>query len=87
MSPTDRRSEARRPVALISEMLPIAGSGRTPFTDAQAKIRETLEAEQKATLLAAELAKVRKKARVWTIWDGDLNGDRLVQVLGDKQKR
>ncbi len=62
-------------------------AGRTPFTDAQAKIRETLEAEQKATLLAAELAEVRKRARVWTIWDGELNGDRLVQVLGDKQKR
>jgi hypothetical protein len=46
-----------------------------------------LEAEQKATLLAAELAEVRKRARVWTIWDGELHGDRLVQVLGDKQKR
>jgi hypothetical protein len=62
-------------------------AGRTPFTEAQAKIRETLEAEQKAALLAAELREVRKKARVWTIWDGELNGDRLAQVLGDKQKR
>jgi hypothetical protein len=62
-------------------------AGRTPFTEAQAKIRETLEAEQKSTLLAAELAEVRKTARVWTIWDGELNGDRLVQALSGKQKR
>ncbi len=62
-------------------------AGRTPFTEAQAKIRETLEAEQKAALLGAELAQIRKQARVWTLWDGDLNGDRLVQALGGKQKR
>lgn len=62
-------------------------AGRTPFTEAQTKIRATLEAEQKSTLLAAELAEVRKKARVWTIWDGELNGDRLVQVLTGKQLR
>jgi hypothetical protein len=62
-------------------------AGRTPFTEAQAKIRETLEQEQKEVMLAAELTEVRKNARVWTIWDGDLTGERLAEVLTGKQKR
>jgi hypothetical protein len=62
-------------------------AGRTPFTEAQAKIRETLEAEQKEALLNAELVELRKSARVWTIWHGDLNGPRLAELLEGKQKR
>jgi parvulin-like peptidyl-prolyl isomerase len=62
-------------------------AGRTPFTEAQSKIREKLEAEQKEVLLTAELQEVRKKARVWTKWDGDLTGERLAEVLSGKQKR
>jgi hypothetical protein len=55
--------------------------------EAQAKIREILEAEQRASLVQAEVEKVRKTARVWTIWDGDLAGERLAQALGNKMKR
>jgi hypothetical protein len=62
-------------------------AGRTPFTEAQAKIREKLEAEQKETLLNAELAELRKSARVWTIWHGELNGPQLAELLDGKQKR
>lgn len=62
-------------------------AGRTPFTEAQAKIRETLEAEQKESLLNDELVKLRKNARVWTIWHGEINGPRLAELLGDRQKR
>jgi hypothetical protein len=62
-------------------------AGRTPFSEAQAKIREKLEAEQKEAMLAAELQELRKRARVWTKWDGDLSGERLVEVLGGNQKR
>lgn len=71
----------------IVRVLERKAAGRTPFTEAQAKIRTTLEAEQKAALLTAELEQVRKNARVWTIWDGDLNGQRLAQVLSGKQQR
>jgi hypothetical protein len=62
-------------------------AGRTPFTEAQAKIREKLETEQKEVLLNAELQELRKKARVWTKWDGELTGERLAEVLGGKQRR
>jgi hypothetical protein len=61
--------------------------GRKPFTEAQAKIRELLEKEQRAALVAAELAKVRKSARVWTIFDGELSGERLARALDGGKKR
>jgi hypothetical protein len=61
--------------------------GRTPFTEAQAKIRELLEAEQKEALVTEELKKLRKTARVWTIFHGDVNGPRLSELLDDKKRR
>jgi hypothetical protein len=61
--------------------------GRKPFTEAQAKIRELLENEQKEILVAEELKKLRKTARVWTIFHGDLNGPRLSELLDEKQRR
>lgn len=61
--------------------------GRTPFTEAQAKIRELLEAEQKEVLVAEELKKLRKTARVWTIFHGDLNGPQLSELLEEKKRR
>jgi hypothetical protein len=71
----------------IIRVLERKAAGRTSFIDAQAKIRETLEAEQKDALLTAELSKLRKTARVWTVWDGELIGDRLAEVLSKKDKR
>jgi hypothetical protein len=71
----------------IVRVLERKDAGRTPFTEAQAKIREQLDAEQKEVLLTAELQELRKTARVWTKWDGDLTGERLAEVLGAKQKR
>jgi hypothetical protein len=61
--------------------------GRTPFTEAQASIRDLLEAEQKEALLNDELVKLRKTARVWTIFHGDLNGERLSEMLDEKQRK
>jgi len=71
----------------IVRILERKDAGRTPFTEAQTKIRETLAAEQKEALITAELAKVRKSARVWTTWDGELNGERLTAALDGKPKR
>jgi hypothetical protein len=71
----------------IVRVLERKAAGRTSFMEAQAKIREILEAEQRASLVQAEVEKVRKTARVWTIWDGDLAGERLSQALGNKMKR
>ena len=62
-------------------------AGRTPFTEAQTKIRETLQREQKEVLFLAELAEIRKAARVWTVFDGDVSGVRLTELLEPKQRR
>jgi hypothetical protein len=56
-------------------------AGRTPFTEAQAAIRKSLEDEQKSTLLEGELIKLRATARAWTIFDGELNGAQLNEAL------
>lgn len=62
-------------------------AGRTPFTEAQTAIRDKLEAEGKNTVLAAELDKVRKDARVWTVFDGEMSGARVAELLDSKTKR
>lgn len=62
-------------------------AGRTPFTDAQAAIRKSLEEEQKSTLLEGELVKLRATARAWTKFDGDLNGAQLNEALQQNAAR
>jgi hypothetical protein len=71
----------------IARVLERTPAGRKSFVDVQPDIRKTLEAEQKEAAIAGELARIRKTARIWTAWDGDLNGERLAQALGGKQKR
>ncbi|RIK79774.1 MAG: hypothetical protein DCC67_10085 [Planctomycetota bacterium] len=70
----------------IVRVLERKAAGRKPFTEAQAEIVETLQAEQKEALHQAQLAKIRRNARVWTIFDGELSGPRLAEALGDKKK-
>ncbi len=62
-------------------------AGRTPFTESQAAIRDKLESAAKNSLLAAELDKVRKEARVWTVFDGDISGARVSELLDSKQRK
>lgn len=62
-------------------------AGRTPFTEAQAEIRKQLESGRKEKLVRAELAKLRKQSRVWTVFDGDLPGPRLAELLDQPQRR
>ena len=63
-------------------------AGRTPFTEAQAKIRETLEARAESDAARrASWTKLRKAARVWTIFDGELSGAAAGAKLLDEQKR
>lgn len=71
----------------IVRVLRREAAGRTPFTEAQAKIRETLQREQKEVLFLAEIAEIRKAARVWTVFDGDVSGVRLTELLEQKQRR
>ena len=62
-------------------------AGRTPFTETQTAIRKTLEGKQKQELIKAELVRLRKDSRVWTVFDGDISGPRLSELLDQPKKR
>ncbi|MEM8943882.1 MAG: peptidyl-prolyl cis-trans isomerase [Planctomycetota bacterium] len=52
-------------------------AGRTPFTEAQADIREILAKQQRGGLAEEQVAKLRKKSRVWTVFDGVMTAEEL----------
>ncbi|QEG37875.1 peptidylprolyl isomerase [Bythopirellula goksoeyrii] len=62
-------------------------AGRTPFTEAQADIRETLEAESKKDLVGVEMEKLRNKSRIWTIFDGEFRGSEIASLKGGTARR
>jgi len=62
-------------------------AGCTPFTEAQSDIRKELGQDQRKGLAEAELAKLRKKSRVWTLFDGDLSGPELSRKLQPSKRR
>ena len=70
----------------IVRVLERKDEGRIPFTEAQAKIRKEIESQRKQELIQAEMVKLRKDSRVWTIFDGDLKGARVAEML-DRPKR
>lgn len=59
-------------------------AGRTPFTEAQAKIREEIQQKRQQEIIKDELAKLRKKTRVWTIFDGEISSARLEELLSGR---
>ncbi len=62
-------------------------AGRKPFTEAQAEIREILEANEKKDLTVVELEKLRDKSRIWTIFDGEFRGSDLALLKGRTAQR
>lgn len=62
-------------------------AGRVPFTEAQVKIREELENKQRKGLADQQLAKIRKKSHVWTLFDGDIDTAQLNQMRGPSGRR
>ncbi len=62
-------------------------AGCTPFTEAQAGIRKELGQGQRKGLAEAELAKLRKKSRVWTLFDGDISGPQLSRMRQQSRQR
>lgn len=54
-------------------------AGHTPFTEAQAEIRKALTAGQHKGLAEAQVAKLRKKSRVWTVFDGEISAEALAR--------
>ncbi len=61
-------------------------AGCTPFTKAQSDIREILVKKQKQGLAEAQLAKLRKKSRVWTVFDGHLTAEQLAKPSGSVRR-
>lgn len=62
-------------------------AGCTPFTEAQATIREALEQDQREGLAEAELLELRKNSRVWTLFDGHLDRTELAERLQNDRQR
>ncbi len=62
-------------------------AGCTPFTKAQATIRKALGRNQTQGFAQLEVAKLRKKSRVWTLFDGDLSGPQLSRKRQSSQQR
>lgn len=62
-------------------------AGCTPFTEAQAIIRKELGKNQRKGLAETELVKLRKKSRVWTLFDGYLSGPELSQKRQPSKQR
>lgn len=71
----------------IIRVLERTPAGRVPFTEAQAEIRTLLENEQRMAGIEQELKRLRAGARAWTIFDGDLSGARLCELLDEQTKR
>ena len=61
----------------IVRVLERKDAGRTPFTEAQADIRKTLEAAAKKDLAGVELDQLRDKSRIWTVFDGEFRGSEI----------
>ena len=71
----------------IVRVLERQDAGRTPFTEAQASIRKSLGKDQQKGLAQAEVAKLRKKSRVWTLFDGDISGPQMSRKRQAAQRR
>jgi len=71
----------------IIRILERKDAGRTPFTEAQADIRKKLEYGGQQVLVELELEKLRKHSRVWTVFEGDLSGPRLSEIMNQRKRR
>ena len=71
----------------IVRVLERKDAGRKPFTDVQAKIREDLKEERFEQAVQKYLAQLRKDARVWTAFTGDISADELIARKPDEAAR
>ncbi len=71
----------------IVRILERQDAGRTPFTEAQTTIRKAIGKDQQKGLAQAEVAKLRKKSRVWTLFDGDISGPQMSRKRQAAQRR
>ncbi len=62
-------------------------AGRTPFTKAQADIRKKLEAEEQQKLVRAEVENMRKDCTIWTVYDGELSGPEVAEMMKKPRRK
>jgi hypothetical protein len=62
-------------------------AGRKQFTDVQIEIREALKKQRTRTGMEEYLVKLRKDARVWTAFTGDITAEALMRKPDDPQRR
>lgn len=70
----------------IVRVLERKDAGRTPFTIAQAEIRETLQKERRQSLVETEIKRLRSGASVWTLFHGDLTASQLNDLLSPQRQ-
>jgi len=71
----------------IVRVLERTSAGQRAFTEVQGEIRERLEQEQREQSVQTEIEQLRRNARVWTQFDGELSGPRLSEVLDGARRR
>jgi parvulin-like peptidyl-prolyl isomerase len=52
-------------------------AGREPFSEVQGKIREKLKDERFRAAIEHYLARLRREARIWTAFTGNVSADEL----------
>lgn len=61
-------------------------AGRTPFREAQSEIRQALTKDQRKGLAEEQVVKLRKKSRVWTVFDGAMSGEEIARKNSSLQR-
>jgi hypothetical protein len=64
----------------IVRVLERVEAGRKPFTEVQAKIREDLKEERFKAAVGAYLGELRRNARIWTAFTGNISAEELMSI-------
>ncbi|MEN0111184.1 MAG: hypothetical protein AAF805_10735, partial [Planctomycetota bacterium] len=62
-------------------------AGPTAFRDVQADIRKALNDERFGDAVNAKLTKLKRSARLWTVYTGDLTAERLAELTAGSPAR
>ncbi|MEO0530738.1 MAG: peptidyl-prolyl cis-trans isomerase [Planctomycetota bacterium] len=70
----------------IVRVLERKAAGPTPFRDVQAQIRTDLKDERFSVAINKKLTELKKSARLWTIFTGELSYEQLAQLQGGQRR-
>lgn len=71
----------------IIRVLEREDAGRTPFRDAQVKIKEEIEKQRRDKAVQDYYSKLRKETRVWTVFDDPVSAQRFAESQRVEVKR